>query len=187
MYLEGVSGMQIDKIYRLLRERKVNINIDISGGEYVLTLTNVNPGGLVIDKAGEQKINYLFGKDEAPIVFKDFKTTTPFVDTKKIEISDDFQRSVGFLLGFDIVKSEKSDIEVYTILYNIIILYSNLLIRQLLTTHLLVTSYQPSTLYLSQNDTKNFLEKGTAGLYGGKNHEKRKKNKKHKKHNNPKK
>ena len=186
MYLEGVSGMQIDKIYRLLRERKVNIKIDISGGEYVLTLTNVNPGGLVIDKAGEQKINYLF-KDEAPIVFKDSKNTSPFDNTKKIEISDDFQRSVGFLLGFDIVKSEKSDLEVYTILYNIIILYSNLLIRQLLTTHLLVTSYQPSTLYLSQNDTKNFLEKGTAGLYGGKNHEKRKKNKKHKKHNNPKK
>ena len=191
MYLQGVSGMKIDKIDRLLRERKVNINIDIDldipGGEYVLTLTNVNPGGLVIDKAGEQKINYLF-KDEAPIVFKDNHVSiAQFDSNQKIKISDDFQRSVGFLLGFDIIKSEKSDIEVYTILYNIIILYSNLLIRQLLTTHLLVTSYQPSTLYLSQNDTKNFLEKGTAGLYGGKNHEKRKKNKKHKKHNNPKK
>lgn len=188
MYLQGVSGMKIDKIDRLLRERKVNINIDIDidadipGGEYVLTLTNVNPGGLVIDKAGEQKINHFFGKNGDPIVFKDKPVSTAHFDSnQKIEISDDFQRSVGFLLGFDIIKSEKSDIEVYTILYNIIILYSNLLIRQLLTTHLLVNSYQPSTLYLSQDDTRAFLEKGTAELYGGK------KNKKHNKHNNPKK
>jgi hypothetical protein len=35
--------------------------------------------------------------------------------------------------------------------------------------------------------TKSLFSKGTAELYGGKNHEKRKKNKKHNKHNNPKK
>jgi len=191
MYLQGVSGMKIDKIFRLLRERKVDIKIDNSGTEYVLTLTNVNPGGLVIDKAGEQKINYLF-KDEAPIVFKDSKKITPFDNTKKIEISDDFQRSVGFLLGFDIAKSEKSDLEAYTILYNIIILYSNLLIRQLLTTHLLVTSYLDHANMVNvtkkiMDSTGVFLSKGTAELYGGKNDEKRKKNKKHNKHNNPKK
>ena len=196
MYLQGVSGMKIDKIYRLLRERKVNINISsLTNGvaiERVLTLTNVNPGGLVIDKAGEQKINYLF-KDEAPIVFKEKPaSTTHFDSNQKIEISDDFQRSVGFLLGFDIVKSEKSDIEGYTILYNIIILYSNLLIRQLLTTHLLVTSYlyRDNMLNVTKtimDSTDGFLSKGTAELYGGKNDEKRKKNKKHNKHNNPKK
>lgn len=181
MYLEGVSGMKIDKIFRLLRERKVNINIDIDRSRsYVLTLTNVNPGGLVIDKAGEQKINLLF-KDEAPIVFKDLNKK-PFDTTQKIEISDDFQRSVGFLLGFDIVKSEKSNIEVYTILYNIIILYSNLLIRQLLTTHLLVTSYQKRMGVAGFNAprdlTTTFLKQGTEELYGGK---------KNKKHNKPKK
>ena len=181
MYLEGVSGMKIDKIFRLLRERKVNINIntDITG-MYVLTLTNVNPGGLVIDKTGEQTINYLF-KDEAPIVFKS-SISKMFNNTTKIKISDDFQRSVGFLLGFDIAKSEKSDLENYTILYNIIILYSNLLIRQLLTTHLLVTSYQKRMAVTgfnpSRDKTTTFLSKGTAELYGGK---------KNKKHNKPKK
>ena len=79
----------------------------------------------------------------------------------------------------------------YDALYNSFILYSNLLIRQLLTTHLLVTSYQNKnnlTLFdPSRKDTKAFLENSTAELYGGKNHEKRKKNKKHNKHNNPKK
>jgi hypothetical protein len=185
MYLEGVSGMKIDKIIKLLRERKVNINIDIDRSKsYVLTLTNVNPGGLVIDKAGEQTINYFFDKDEAPIVFKDLKKNQ-FDTTQKIEISDDFQRSVGFLLGFDIAKSEKSNIEGYTILYNIIILYSNLLIRQLLTTHLLVTSYQKrmgvAGFNAPRDSTTTFLKQGTEELYGGK------KNKKHNKHNNPKK
>ena len=172
MYL---TGMQIDKITKLLRERRVGININKVGNDILLTLTNVNPGGLVIDKAGEQKINYFFGKNGDPIVFKETPANTmQFNSDQKIEISDDFQRSVGFLLGFDIVKSEKSDLEVYTILYNIIILYSNLLIRQLRTTHFLVTSYQPSTLYFSQNDTKNFLSKGKVELYGGKKNKKSK-------------
>jgi hypothetical protein len=190
IYLEGVSGMKIDKIDGLLRERKVNINIntDIAGRMYVLTLTNVNPGGLVIDKTGEQTINYFFDKDEAPIVFKSSIGKMFTNTTKKIEISDDFQRSVGFLLGFDIVKSEKSDLENYTILYNIIILYSNLLIRQLLTTHLLVTSYQKRMAVTgfnpSRDKTTNFLSTGTDELYGGK---KNKKHNKHNKHNNPKK
>ena len=66
----------------------------------------------------------------------------------------------------------------YDALYNSFILYSNLLIRQLLTTHLLVTSYQNKnnlTLFdESRKETKIFLEKGTAELYGGKKNKKSK-------------
>ena len=147
-----------------LFQRKVYITINKMSSDYVLTLQNVYKGGYAIGDNGTQAIRA--------------KVSQTLLPEEKIEISNDFQKSVGFLMGFDIVKSEKSDLEAYTILYNIIILYSNLLIRQLLTTHLLVTSYQnKSNLTLfnpSRDDTKTFLEKGTAELYGGKKNKKSK-------------
>ena len=116
--------------------------------------------------------------------FKSFDSDS----ANKIKISSDFQKSVGFLMGFDLIGA---NVVTYDIQYNSLILYSNLLIRQLLTTHLLVTTHQPrsnvSFMNQSKDNTKTFLEKCTSNLYGGKNHEKRKNNKKHNKHNNPKK
>ena len=157
----------------------------------VLTLQNVNPGGLVTSASGKQEINNFFkrkfGKDEENKVDFD-NTLAEFHSDDKIKISDAFQNSVAFLMGVDIFNN---DALTYDALYNSFILYSNLLIRQLLTTHLLVTSYQNKSNLTrfnpSRDDTRAFLSKGTAELYGGKNDEKRKKNKKHNKHNNPKK
>ena len=89
-------------------------------------------------------------------------------------------------MGVDIFNT---DALTYDALYNSFILYSNLLIRQLLNTYLLTSSdkaegwEQGGFGKTSQDNTKTFL-KESPELYGGKNHEKRKKNKKH---NNPKK
>ena len=174
-------------------KRSVNINIDIANGKIVLTLQNVNPGGLVTSASGKQEIKSFFkrkfGKDEENK--DDFDDTlTDFQSDDKIKISDAFQNSVAFLMGVDIFNIEALT---YDALYNSFILYSNLLIRQLLNTYLLTSSdkaegwEQGGFGKTSQDITKNFLEKGTSVLYGGKNHEKRKKNKKHNKHNNPKK
>jgi hypothetical protein len=109
-------------------------------------------------------------------------TTTPQitdVTENKIKISSDFQESVSFLMGFDLITTT---LVTYDTAYNNIILHSNLLIRQLLTTHLLVTSYQKKnnmTLFnSSRDDTTEFLKKGTSELYGGKNDEKHKRKQK---------
>lgn len=177
------------KIIEALVKRSVIINIDTKSSDFVLTLKNVNKGGLVVGKDGTQELQSFFAQKFTKDETTDFNIDQgiKFTDTtsKKIEISSDFQKSVGFLMGFDLIRA---NVVTYDIQYNSLILYSNLLIRQLLTTHLLVTSYQEKsniTLFNpSRDDTKTFLSKGTAELYGGKNHEKRKKNNKH---NNPKK
>jgi hypothetical protein len=194
--LKGQNSEKREEILKKIQnimKRSVNINIytDISNKNVVLTLQNVNPGGLVTSASGKQEFKSFFkrkfGTDEETMV--DFNSRSSFFTSdNKIKISDAFQKSVAFLMGVDIFNTVALT---YDALYNSFILYSNLLIRQLLTTHLLVTSYQnKSNLTLfnpSRDDTRAFLSKGTAELYGGKNDEKCKKNKKHNKHNNPKK
>ena len=180
-----------------LVQRKVYITINKMGDDYVLTLQNVYKGGLAIGEDGTQKIR---GKVAQAVLPTPTKTTpfklpeiAPIFDNdKKIEISSDFQESVRFLMGFDLINTT---LVTYNTQYNNTILHSNLLIRQLLNTYLLTSvdkavDWKPDSLMLgkySQTQTKAFLSKGTEGLYGGKNDEKRKKNKKHNKHNNPKK
>ena len=103
----------------------------------------------------------------------DFNSRSSFFTSDKIKISDAFQKSVAFLMGVDIFNT---DALTYDALYNSFILYSNLLIRQLLTTHLLVTSYQnkiPLKFFnKTRDDTTTFLENGTSVLYGGKKNKK---------------
>jgi hypothetical protein len=98
---------------------------------------------------------------------------------RKVEISSDFQESVRFLMGFDLIDAT---LVTYDTAYNTNILYSNLLIRQLLNTYLLTSvdkavNWKPESLMLgkySQTQTKAFLEKGTSQLYGGKKNKKSK-------------
>ena len=192
--LKGQNSQKREEILKKIQnimKRSVNINIDrdIDNGTIVLTLQNVNPGGLVTSASGKQEIKSFFkrkiGKDEENKVDINAAIRN-FQSDDKIKISDAFQNSVAFLMGVDIFNT---DALTYDALYNSFILYSNLLIRQLLNTYLLTSSYKAvnwgtgnsKTMY---TNTKNFLELGTPALYGGKNHEKRKKNKKH---NNPKK
>ena len=147
-----------------LKERSVKIVIkvlDESNGEYQLTLRNVNPGGIVIDKTGNQKIKnkfqQFFKKDdiEKDIEFKNDDSLISITQEKTIELSDDFQKSVSFLLGFDIVKANTLT---YDSLYNFLILNSNLLLRQLQTTYFILSvsnSKNPTMVrtnkFLSQN------------------------------------
>ena len=177
--LKGVDSEQRKEILKKIQniiKRSVNINIDKPNNDkIVLTLQNVNPGGLVTSASGKQEIKSFFkrkiGNEENKVDFNAKLTDFKSDSDDKIKISDAFQNSVAFLMGVDIFNTGALT---YDALYNSFILYSNLLIRQLLTTHLLVNSYQPSTLYFSQNDTRAFLEKGTAELYGGKKNKKSK-------------
>lgn len=179
--LKGVDSEQRKEILKKIQnimKRSVNINIDKPNkNTIVLTLQNVNPGGLVTSASGKQEIKSFFkrkyGNEENKVDFD--AESSDFNSDDKIEISDAFQNSVAFLMGVDIFNTGPLP---YDALYNSFILYSNLLIRQLLTTHLLVTSYQNKnnlTLFdESRKETKIFLEKGTAELYGGKKNKKSK-------------
>jgi hypothetical protein len=189
--LKGQNSQQREEILKKIQnimKRSVNINIDkdIANNTIVLTLQNVNPGGLVTSASGKQEIKNFFkrkfGKDEENKVDFD-NTLTDFQSDDKIKISDAFQNSVAFLMGVDIFNT---DALTYDALYNSFILYSNLLIRQLLNTYLLISSDKAVNWgegYSKQmyTNTKDFLSKGTEELYGGK------KNKKHNKHKNHKK
>jgi hypothetical protein len=173
--LKGQNSQQREEILKKIQnilKRSVNINIDrdIANGTIVLTLQNVNPGGLVTSASGKQEIKSFFKrKDEENKV--DFNATlTYFQSDDKIKISDAFQKSVAFLMGVDIFNTDELT---YDALYNSFIFYSNLLIRQLLNTYLLTSSYKAvnwgtgnsKTMY---TNTKDFLELGTPALYGGK-------------------
>jgi hypothetical protein len=181
--LKGQNSQKREEILKKIQnimKRSVSINIytDISNDKVVLTLQNVNPGGLVTSASGKQEIKSFFkrkfGTDEETMV--DFNSRISFFRSdNKIKISDAFQKSVAFLMGVDIFNT---DALTYDALYNSFILYSNLLIRQLLTTHLLVTSYQNKNRLTffneTRNDTTTFLKKGTSMLYGGKKNKKSK-------------
>ena len=165
-----------------LQKRSVKISIKVlnhDNGEYQLTLLNVNPGGLVVDKSGTQvvknKFKQLFKKEdiEKPVNFKNTNTNTSgesdLVQEQKIELSDDFQNSVSFLLGFDIIQAEALT---YDILYNTLIFYSNLLIRQMITIYLIlsVSNITANPTISRVNDFLSTKVKSTE-LYGGKNNQ----------------
>ena len=165
-----------------LQKRSVKISIKVlnqGDGEYQLTLLNVNPGGLVVDKSGTQvvknKFKQLFKKEdiEKPVNFKNTNTNTSgesdLVQEQKIELSDDFQNSVSFLLGFDIIQAEALT---YDILYNTLIFYSNLLIRQMITIYLIlsVSNITANPTISRVNDFLSTKVKSTE-LYGGKNNQ----------------
>jgi hypothetical protein len=178
------------KTIEALVQRKVYINIDDDSTNFILTLQNVYAGGLAVGEDGTQTIRGKVAQTLLPdkkVDIKPFSLQSSAIDfdnDKKIEISSDFQQSVRFLMGFDLINST---LVTYDTAYNTNILYSNLLIRQLLHTYLLISSDKAvnwSSLTFGKKSldmTKTFLSKGTTELYGGKKHNK------HNKHNNPKK
>ena len=162
-------------------KRVVNINIYYNAkNDYELTFQNVYAGGMVFDNDGTQSIKTsIVDKSE------EIKYTHPsrnkfilehLLDKKK-EISSDFQKSVGFLMGFDLIKASTSA-EQYNIDYNTLILYSNLLIRQLENTYNLTFTDRSITWNAlpkfglatkSKEKTIEFFTTGTTELYGGNN------------------
>jgi hypothetical protein len=179
--LKGVDSEQREEILKKIQnimKRSVNINIDKPGTKYILTLQNVNPGGLVVvSKKLEVKHFFerkLFGSDEETKVEFD-KVLTDTDSDEKIQISDAFQNSVAFLMGVDIFNTGALT---YDALYNSFILYSNLLIRQLLNVYQLTSSdkavgWGQAAPKESYTDTNAFL-KESPELYGGKKNKKSK-------------
>ena len=182
--LKGVDSEQRKEILKKIQniiKRSVNINIDKPNNDkIVLTLQNVNPGGLVTSASGKQEIKSFFkrkiGNEENKVDFNAKLTDFKSDSDDKIKISDAFQNSVAFLMGVDIFNTGALT---YDALYNSFILYSNLLIRQLLNTYLLTSSdkaegwEQGGFGKTSQDNTKTFL-KESPELYGGKKNKKSK-------------
>jgi hypothetical protein len=153
-------------------ERKVNIKLNKqdtkstkSTDNFVVTLQNVLKGGLSISGVPKQR--------EISIP----RAENFYTQNNKKNISIEFKNSVGFLMGIDVVLDKK--VKKYDTLYNIIILYSNLLIRQLRNIYLLTSGSLASSPNLTR--ITGFI-KDTENLYGGNNDEKQEnKSSKHKK------
>lgn len=158
----------------------ININYDVKNSDYELTFQNVYAGGIVLDKDGTQSIKTSIVDKSEEIKYTHparNKFTSPDELDKKKEISSDFQKSVGFLMGFDLIKAS-TPAEKYNVDYNTLILYSNLLIRQLENTYKLTftdrsktwnTSSQFGLATKSKDNTIDFFTTGTTELYGGNN------------------
>lgn len=169
-------------ILKSLAKRVVNINInyDVKNSNYELTFQNVYAGGMVFDQDGTQSIKKSILDKTEEIKYthqaRNKFTSANELDKKK-EISSDFQKSVGFLMGFDLIKAS-TPAEQYNIDYNTLILYSNLLIRQLENTYKLTftdrsitwnASPQFGLATKSKDKTIDFFTTGTTELYGGNN------------------
>jgi hypothetical protein len=177
--LKGVDSEQREEILKKIQnimKRSVNINIDKLGTKYILTLQNVNPGGLVTSASGKLEVNNFFKRkigEETKVEFD--KELTGIDSHEKIKISDAFQNSVAFLMGVDIFNTGALT---YDALYNSFILYSNLLIQQLSNIYELTSSdkavgWGKGAPKESYTDTNAFLQ-GSSTLYGGKKNKKSK-------------
>ena len=165
---------------KIVNKRRIGIRINESSGNINLVLSKVNPGGVVVDKSGNiDSTNFfkrkfyleLFGKEDI-----EFTSIGPVDNTKKIQLSDNFQKFVSFLLGLDEIRSS---VLTYNTLYNISIFYSNLLLRMLRKAYLLSSanestdknfstdSIQTTKDKLGPESSKNGIK--SDALYGGKN------------------
>jgi hypothetical protein len=161
---------------KIVNKRRIGIRINESGGNINLVLSKVNPGGVVVDKSGNIDSTSFFKRKFLELSGKEDKTFTsgPIGDdnTKKIQLSDNFQKFVSFLLGLDVIQAS---VLTYDTLYNISIFYSNLLLRMLRKAYLLSSANESTDKTFSKDSIKTTKEKlGTGGinsdtLYGGKN------------------
>ena len=162
----------------IVNKRRIGIRIDESNGGINLVLSKVNPGGIVVDKSGNidstsffKRKFYLelFGKED-----KTFTSSGAVDNTEKIQLSDNFQKFVSFLLALDVIQAKRFTNDT---LYNISIFYSNLLLRMLRKAYLLSSANESTDTTFSTDSIKNTktrLGTGTNNinsdaLYGGKN------------------
>jgi hypothetical protein len=160
---------------KIVNKRRIGIRINESGGNINLVLSKVNPGGVVVDKSGNIDSTSFFGRKFLELSGKEDKTFTSsstLDDKQKIQLSDNFQKFVSFLLGLDVIQAS---VLTYDTLYNISIFYSNLLLRMLRKAYLLSSANESTDTTFSTNSiqtTKNKLGAGTGinsdALYGGK-------------------
>jgi hypothetical protein len=161
---------------KIVNKRRIGIRINESSGNINLVLSKVNPGGVVVDKSGNIDSTSFFKRKFLELSGKEDKTFTsgPIGDdnTKKIQLSDNFQKFVSFLLGLDEIRAS---VLTYDTLYNISIFYSNLLLRMLRKAYLLSSANESTDKTFSTDSIQTTKEKlGTGGinsdtLYGGKN------------------
>ena len=176
---ENIRKRRLD-IY--IREQTIDTN-----KKYDLTITRVNSGGIIVDKSDKSgfsllPINLQISKNG--IIYQAGDTTSAsnlsFNAAEKTQLSFNFNQAIAYLLGFDTLDKNLSR---YDILFNIITLYSNLLMRELYATYLLFDTAFRDTNFKLFNLTKQLLEP-MESVYGGKNNRKKHKSNKH---NNPKK
>ena len=158
-----------------IKKRRIGIRINESGGNINLVLSKVNPGGVVVDKSGNIDSTNFFKRkflELSGIEDKTFTSSGAVDNTEKIQLSDNFQKFVSFLLGLDVIQAS---VLTYDTLYNIYIFYSNLLLRMLRKAYLLSSANESTDTTFSTNSIKTTKEKLARGeidsdtLYGGKN------------------
>ena len=167
---------------KIVNKRRIGIRINESGGNINLVLSKVNPGGVVADKSGnidstsffERKFLELSGKEDK--TFTSSSSSSTLDDKQKIQLSDNFQKFVSFLLGLDVIQAS---VLTYDTLYNISIFYSNLLLRMLRKAYLLSSANESTDTTFSTDSIQTTKDKlgpesskngiNSDALYGGKN------------------
>jgi hypothetical protein len=158
-----------------IKKRRIGIRINESGGNINLVLSKVNPGGIVVDKSGNIDSTNFFKRkflELSGIEDKTFTSSGAVDNTEKIQLSDNFQKFVSFLLALDLIQAS---VLTYDTLYNISIFYSNLLLRMLRKAYLLSSANESTDKTFSTDSIQTTKDKlGTGGinsdtLYGGKN------------------
>jgi hypothetical protein len=188
--IASIRNASLEEVKYNVKKRRVYINIEkipakgTKSSEYLVSLEFVNPGGIVIEKYRKLKVSVMNNNPFGVNVFRNNETETETFNVanplntpeEKIKMSNIFQRCVSFLLGFDIYKAGALT---YDTLYNVMVLYSNLLIRQLQNIYLLlIASTSKNDKFVESLDNTDKFDKQAVNLYGGKNNKKGKKNKK---------
>ena len=173
--ITSFEGASLEEVVQNVKKRKIfiSIKLDTSPSTYMLNIDFVNPGGLILNKIRNRKFKTsLFSpfKTDIKLAPANFDSSTLNTDSlEKQKISNIFQKCVSFLLGFEIVTAGSLN---YDTMYNISIVYANLLIRDLQTIYLLQNaSKNKDDVFITKLDRVNTFTGKAVNLYGGKNNE----------------
>ena len=172
--ITSFEGASLEEVVQNVKRRKIFISIKVDASpNYVLNIDFVNPGGLILDKIRNRKFKTsLFSpfKTDIKLAPANFNSDNLKTDSlEKEKISNIFQKCVSFLLGFEIVTAGSLN---YDTMYNISIVYANLLIRDLQTIYLLQNaSKNKDSDFRTKLDNVNTFTNEAVNLYGGKKNE----------------
>jgi hypothetical protein len=171
--ISSFEGASLEEVVQNVKRRKIFISIKRDNSNYILNIDFVNPGGLILDKIRNRKFETSrfspFTNDIKPVSRTLDSGTLNTDSLEKEKISNAFQRCVSFLLGFEIVTAGSLN---YDTMYNISIVYANLLIRDLQTIYLLQNaSKNKDDVFNDKLINVNTFTAKAVNLYGGKNNE----------------
>ena len=177
--INSFEGASLEEVVQNVKRRKIfiSIKLDTSPSTYMLNIDFVNPGGLILNKIRNRKFETGRFSAFSPFTNDEIKSISKELDSnnlatnplEKQEISNTFQNCVSFLLGFEIVTAGSLN---YDTMYNISIVYANLLIRDLQTIYLLQNaSKNKDSDFNAKLKNVNTFTNEAVNLYGGKNNE----------------